>query len=241
MMSSTETIRRLAEMTDVSAFERIAAAVLRAANPSVYENMAHPGVQPGGKTVKAPFDNVGWLNLPSGQSQLVCAAHTTEQKDLTGKWLHDPSTVKVRKPGGKPTKPAGDLVKGIEEIEKLRMTSPGLKVTYALTSNIEVALKLRAAAEQMALAADIELDVWSVSRIAHFLDTDPTGQVIRRSHLGLHVELMSHELLLEIGARSIRDYFPYLSLQDAVHRDDFGLGCSDLLVVGESGMGKLIV
>jgi hypothetical protein len=178
MTSSTETIRRLAEMTDVSAFERIAAAVLRAANPSVYENMAHPGVQPGGKTVKAPFDNVGWLNLPSGQSRLVCAAHTTEQKDLTGKWLHNPSTVKVRKPGGKPTKPAGDLVKGIEEIEKLRMRSPGLEVTYALTSNIEVSLDLRAAAEQMALAANVELDVWSVSRIAHFLDTDPTGQLI---------------------------------------------------------------
>lgn len=238
MTSSTETIRRLAEMTDVSAFERIAAAVLRAANPSVYENMAHPGVQPGGKTVKAPFDNVGWLNLPSGQSRLVCAAHTTEQKDLTGKWLHNPSTVKVRKPGGKPTKPAGDLVKGIEEIEKIRMTSPGLEVTYALTSNIEVSLDLRAAAEQMALAANVELDVWSVSRIAHFLDTDPTGQLIRRSHLGLHVELLSYELLLEIGARSIRDYFPFFSLKDAVHRDDFALGLSDVLVVGDSGMGK---
>lgn len=116
MTSSTETIRRLAEMTDVSAFERIAAAVLRAANPSIYGNMAHPGVQPGGKTVKAPFDNVGWLKLPNGQSRLVCAAHTTEQNDLSGKWLHDPSTVKVRKPGGKPTKPAGDLVKGKRQL-----------------------------------------------------------------------------------------------------------------------------
>lgn len=238
MISSTETIRRLAEMTDVSAFERIAAAVLRAASPSLYGNMSHPGVQPGGKTVKAPFDNVGWLNLPSGQSRLVCAAHTTEQKDLAGKWLHDPSTVKVRKPGGKPTKPAGDLVKGIEEIAKLRVTNPGLEASYALTSNIEVSLELRTAAEQVALAANIKLDVWSVSRIAHFLDTDPTGQFIRRSHLGLEIELLSRELLLEMGARSIRDHLPFVSLQHAVHRDEFSLGCSDLLVVGESGMGK---
>lgn len=238
MTSSTETILRLAEMTDVSAFERIAAAVLRAANPSIYGNMAHPGVQPGGKTVKAPFDNVGWLNLPNGQSRLVCAAHTTEQNDLRGKWLHDPSTVKVRKPGGKPTKPAGDLVKGIEEIEKLRTTTPGLEVTYALTSNIEVSLELRAAVEQMALAANVELDVWSVSRIAQFLDTDPTGQLIRRSHLGAQVELLSRELLLEMGKGSIRDHFQHLPLQDAVHRDDFVLGCGDLLVVGDSGMGK---
>lgn len=238
MTLSTETIRELAEMTDASAFERIAAAVLRAASPFVYGNMAHPGVQPGGKTVRAPFDNVGWLNLPSGQSRLVCAAHTTEQNDLSGKWLHNPSTVKARKTGRKPTRPAGDLVKGIEEIEKLRATTPGLEVTYALTSNIEVSLGLRAAAEQMALAANIELDVWSVSRIAHFLDTDPTGQLIRRSHLGAQVELLSRELLLEMGKRSIRDHFSYLSLQHAVHRDDFVLGCGDLLVVGDSGMGK---
>lgn len=238
MTSSTKTIRRLADMTDASAFERIAAAVLRAANPSVYGNVAHPGVQPGGKTVRAPFDNVGWLSLPNGQPWLVCAAHTTEQKDLSGKWLHDPSTVKVRKSGGKPTKPAGDLVKGIKEVEKLRMTTPDLEVTLALTSNIEVSLDLRVTAEQMASAANIKLDVWSVSRIAHFLDTAPTGQLIRRTHLGEQVELLSRELLLEMGKRSIRDHFPYLSLQDAIHRDDFVLIRSDLLVVGDSGMGK---
>lgn len=238
MTSSTDTIRRLTAMTDASEFERIAAAVLRAANPSVYGNMAHPGVQPGGKTVKAPFDNVGWLNLPSGRSQLVCAAHSTDQTDLAGKWLHDPSKVKVRTPGRKPTKPAGDLVKGIEEIARLRTTIPDLEVTYALTSNIEVSLDLRAAVEQMALAANIELDVWSVSRIAHFLDTEPVGQLIRGSYLGLEIELLSRELLLEMGQRSIRDHFPYLSLQDAVHRESFDLGRSDLLVVGDSGMGK---
>lgn len=238
MTSSTDTIRRLSAMTDASAFERIAAAVLRAANPSVYGNMAHPGVQPGGKTVKAPFDNVGWLNLPSGRSRLVCAAHSTDQKDLPGKWLHDPSKVKVRKPGRKSTKPAGDLVKGIEEITRWRTEIPYLEATYALTSNIEVSLDLRATAEQMGLSANIELDIWSVSRIAHFLDTEPVGQLIRRSHLGLDIELLSRELLLEMGHRSIRDHLPYLSLQDAVHRESFGLGRSDLLVVGDSGMGK---
>jgi len=238
MASSTDTIRRLAAMTDAAAFERIAAAVLRAANPSVYENMSHPGAQPGGKTVKAPFDNVGWLKMPSGRSRFVCAAHTTSQKDLSGKWLHDPSTVKVRNHGRKPKKAAGDLVKGIEEISKLRTKFPGLEVTYALTSNMEVSLELRATAEQMGLAENIDLDVWSVSRIAHFLDTEPVGQLIRRSHLGLEIELLSYELLLEMGQRSIQDYLLYLPLQDAVHRDNFVLGRSDLLVVGDSGMGK---
>ncbi|WP_206705234.1 hypothetical protein, partial [Escherichia coli] len=46
------------------------------------------------------------------------------------------------------------------------------------------------------------------------------------------------ELLLEMGKGSIRDHFQHLPLQDAVHRDDFVLGCGDLLVVGDSGMGK---
>ncbi|WP_157768788.1 hypothetical protein [Paracidovorax avenae] len=238
MTSSTETVRRLAAMTDAAAFERIAAAVLRESDPSLYRSISHPGVQPGGKTVKAPFDNIGWLNQPNGQPRLVCAAHTTEQHDLTGKWLHNPSTVKVRKPGGKPTKSAGDLVKGIEEIEELRKATPGLEVTFALTTNLEVSLELLVAAKTMAGAAKVDLDVWSVSRIAHFLDTDPKGQLIRRSQLGAPVELLSLELLLDMGRRSFRDHIPHALVEDAIHRDNFVLGRADSLVVGDSGMGK---
>jgi hypothetical protein len=225
-------------MTDAGAFERIAAAVLRAAKPSIYANIAHPGVQPGGKTIKAPFDNVGWLSSSNGNSRLVCAAHTTEQKDLAGKWMHDPSTVKVRKTGGKPTKPAGDLVKGILEIEKLRVDDPDLAVTFALTANTETSLALRVAAEKMAAAARVELDVWSVSRIAHFLDTDPTGQFIRHLHLGARVQLLSREFLLKIGRQSIQDHTPENIRKESIHREGFVLTLGDYLVVGDSGMGK---
>ena len=224
-------------MSDVAAFERIAAAVLRSANPVLYANLSHPGVQPGGKTVKAPFDNVGWMQSAEG-ARFVCAAHTTEQKDLEGKWLHDPATVKPRKAGGKPTKPAGDLVKGIAEIQKLRDTHPGLKVTFALTTNRETSLELRVSVEAWACTADIELDVWPVSRIAHFLDTDPTGQIIRRNHLGIPVKLLSRELLLEMGKRSIRDHLPRAATGESIDRDGFILGRGDTLVVGASGMGK---
>lgn len=237
MILNTDTIRRLAEMCDVAAFERIAAAVLRSANPLLYANLSHPGVQPGGKTVKAPFDNVGWVQSAEGE-RFVCAAHTTEQKDLEGKWLHDPATVKPRKAGGKPTQPAGDLIKGIAEIHKLRDTHPGLAVTFALTTNRETSLELRVLVEARASAAEIDLDVWSVSRIAHFLDTDPTGQIIRRNYLGTPVKLLSQELLLEIGKRSIRDHLPRAVAGESIDRDGFILGRSDTLVVGASGMGK---
>lgn len=238
MSSSTDTIRRLAEMTDAAAFERVAAAVLRAANPTMYSNMAHPGVQPGGKTIKAPFDNVGWVTSPDGYSRLVCAAHTTEQKDLAGKWIHDPATVKARKPGGKPTKPAGDLIKGIAEIGRLRSTNPELAVTFALTTNIETPLDLRVAAEAMAVAAKVELDIWSVSRIAYFMDTDPVGQIIRQDHLGIQVQLLSRELLLKMGRKSIQDHSLESIRQESIHRDGFTLGRGDALVIGDSGMGK---
>lgn len=237
MATDTDTTRRLAEMTDVAAFERVAAAVLRAANPQLYANLSHPGVQPGGKTVKAPFDNVGWVQSAGG-ARFVCAAHTTEQKDLEGKWLHDPAKVKPRKAGGKPTKPAGDLIKGISEIQKLREAHPGLAVTYALTTNLETSLGLRVSVEEHASAAEIELDVWSVSRIAYFLDTDPTGQIIRRNHLGTPVKLLSLELLLEMGKRSLKDHLSRTVTRESIHRDGFILGLGDALVVGASGMGK---
>jgi len=237
MITDTDTIRRLAEMSDVAAFERIAAAVLRSANPLLYANLSHPGVQPGGKTVKSPFDNVGWVQSAEGE-RFVCAAHTTEQKDLEGKWLHDPATVRPRKAGGKPTKPAGDLVKGIAEIQKLRNTHPGLTVTFALTTNRETSLELRVSVEAQANAAKIDLDVWPVSRIAHFLDTDPTGQIIRRNYLGTPVKLLSRGLLLEIGKRSIRDHLPRTVAGESINRDGFILGRGDTLVVGASGMGK---
>lgn len=240
MIVDTDTIRRLAEMSDVAAFERIAAAVLRAANPLLYSNLAHPGVQPGGKTVKAPFDNIGWVKSAEG-TRFVCAAHTTEQNDLAGKWLHDPATVTPKKPGRKPTKPAGDLVKGISEIRKLREAQPGLAVTFALTTNRETSLELSVSVEMWAKEADIDLDVWPVSRLAHFLDTNPTGQIIRRNCLGIPVKLLSRQLLLEMGKRSIQDHLSLALRGECIRRNNFVLGHGDMLVVGSSGMGKTTV
>lgn len=236
MDTTTDTARRLTEMSDPAAFERIATAVLRAANP-LYANLAHPGVQPGGKTVKAPFDNVGWAKSAE-EMRFVCAAHTTDQKDLASKWLHDPATVTPRRAGSRPTKPAGDLIKGIAEIEKLRETHPDLAVTFALTTNRETPLPLRVSVETQASAAGIDLDVWSVSRIAHFLDTDPKGQIIRRNCLGLPVKLISRTLLLEMGKRSIADHLRLTVAGDSIRRDEFALGRGDTLVIGSSGMGK---
>ena len=238
MSSATDTVRRLAEMTDAAAFERLVAEVLRAAKPELFGNLAHPGVQPGGKPVKAPFDNIGWVESGDG-SRFVSAAHTTaEQKDLKGKWLHDPATVKPKRPGGKPTQPAGDLVKAIAEVTKLRQQKSGLAVTLALTTNSEPPLEVLVAANTLASSASIDLHIWSASRISQFLDTSPIGQVIRRNHFGVDVVMISKELLLEMCARTVLDYLPGAVSGEHIDREGFALGMADTLVVGPSGMGK---
>lgn len=183
MPTENDTTRRLAEISDPVAFERIAAAVLRAAKPLLYGNLSHPGVNPKGKAVKSLLDNIGWISSTDG-SRLVGAAHTTDQTNLRGKWLHEPKNVKPKRKGSKPTQPAGDLPKAIAYIEKERQEHPNLAATLALTTNIEPSMELRVEAERRAGAAKIELDVWAVSRIAEFLDLNPAGQIIRRELLG---------------------------------------------------------
>lgn len=237
MSTTTETIRKLAAITDPSEFERIASSVLRAADPPLYANLSHPGAQPGGKTIKAPFDNVGWSESTDG-SRFVCVAHTTTQGDLKGKWLHDPALVQVRKKGGKPTQPPGDLVKAISEVAEARKGLPDLKVTLALTTNAETPSDVRIAAESMASDTDIALDIWSVSRIADFLDTKPEGQAIRRHYLGRPIELISLAALVDAGYESLSKFGGLPADEEYVEREDVKLSAAHTLLVGDSGAGK---
>lgn len=203
---SNATISKLAAITDAAQFERIATSVLRAAKPSHYANLSHQGVNTDSKTVKSPLDNVGWVRTNDG-AMLVAGAHTTEaQSKLEGKWLHDPSTVTPRKKGGKPTQPAGDLVKAIEEIKKIREQYPRLKAILALTCNREEPAQVRVKAEMLAHANGITLDVWSASRLAQFLDTHPDGQAIRFDYLGIKPTRLSMKELLRIGRQRHKAY-----------------------------------
>jgi len=240
MTNTTETIRRLAAITDPAEFERIATSVLRAAKPHLYANLSHPGTQPGGKTVKSPFDNVGWVESSDG-SRFVCAAHTTAQKDLAGKWLHDPATVVPKRRGRKPAQPAGDLIKAIAEVSNARTSLPTLVVTLALTTNAETLTDVRIDAESKAGAAAIELDIWAVSRIADFLDTTPAGQAIRRHYFGRPIELISMEVLLEVGRNSLSAFGGLPPEDEQVTRDDINLPPTHALLIGDSGQGKTAV
>ncbi|MCK7228563.1 ATP-binding protein [Enterobacter asburiae] len=236
---STDTIRQLAAITDAALFERIATSVLRAADSTLYANLSHQGVNTDGKTVKAPLDNVGWISGGNRKNRLVAAAHTTSSRDdLAGKWLHDPTTVTPRKIGGKPTQPQGDLVKAIHEINQLRKTYPELQATLALTCNREEPTEVRIKAETLASAADVTLDIWSVSRIAQFLDTTADGQAIRHEYLGTPATLLSKAELIRAGKMCLAARTQPTSTDLLVGRTGKLSGTGHVILSGASGMGK---
>ncbi|KMY00139.1 hypothetical protein V476_02835 [Pseudomonas syringae KCTC 12500] len=238
---ATQTIQQLATITDAAQFERIATSVLRSADPDLYANLSHQGVNTNGKTVKAPLDNLGWVTI-DGESMFVAGAHTTSSRDdLERKWLHNPSTVKPRKQNGKPTQPPGDLVKALAEIVNLRKQHPNLRATLALTCNREEPTVVRLKAQALASDYNVTLDVWSVSRIAQYLDTTSEGQAIRRAYLGVQPNLLSMGELLRIGRLSLNARLPATNRDALVSREQSFAGAGHLLLAGASGMGKTTI
>lgn len=229
------TTQALAEITDAGLFEKIATSVLRYAEPEIYGSVSHQGVNPQGKTVKASLDNVGWHHTELNET-IVCIAHTTTSKsDLEKKWLRDLDNVKPRTKGSNPTGTDGDLVKAIKEINEIRKTHSNIKARLALAINCEESQELRTKVQSLAAANDIELDIWSVSRLAGFLDTHPDGQIIRRNHLGIAPIRLSKQLLLEIGEKSLSSL--KFDAELFIERD-FKPVYQNTLIVGVSGTGK---
>lgn len=199
-----DTVKQLSAMTDEGAFERLATAVLREADPH-YTALAHPGVNADGKTVKAPVDGITFLAGVT-PPHLIAAHHTTTVAGgLANKWLHDPSTVKTKK--AKPTAPPGDLLKTAEIIRKERKRDPNILATLALTTNQEPSEQLVRDANAAAHQQGIEIDIWSRSRLAHFLDS-PRGQWIRYAFLGIQQDQLSKELLAKLSHDSLMVFQP---------------------------------
>lgn len=241
MTDPNSTIKKLAEITDAALFERLATAVLRSCKPSLYESLSHPGVNSDGKTVKAPLDGIGWVR-DTGGDRVIAAAHSTDrQSDIRKKWLHDPSAVIPRKTGGKPTAPEGDLHKAIREIGAFRANKPHLQATFALTSNREPDKESIVAAQKLATDARIDLDIWSASRIAQYLDS-AEGQWTRKIYLGDSVEFVSTELLQSCTQRLLREYAHLLNSVELVDRSNLVEQSSGhALLVGPSGVGKTTI
>ena len=242
-MDPKDTIRKLSEMTDEAEFERLATAVLREAVPE-YSSLLHPGVNPAGKTVKSPVDGIGFVP-GTDPPHMITAHHTTAARgSLQRKWLHDPATVKIN-PGAQPTTPPGDIVKTATLLDEERKRIALLRGTLALTTNQEPSEELVREAHAYGAARGLDIDIWSVSRLAHFLDNNPTGQWLRQQYLGIDQQRLSKELLGKLSRDSLDVHRPdaepnaWVSrkldrvIAEAEHRDV-------LFVIAESGLGKSV-
>jgi hypothetical protein len=238
------TIRKLSEITDDAAFERLATAILREAQ-SDYSTLLHPGVNSEGKTVKAPVDGIGFV-VGAKPPHMIAAHHTTCKRDhLRKKWLHDPATVLPRK-SGRPTMPAGDLIKTAKLVDTERKRDPALRATLILTTNHEPADDLVRDTQAAGQACGLDIDIWSVSRLAHALDNTPSGQWLRKQHLGIEQERVSRELLAKLSRDSLDIHRPNddpgawvsrgldRALAEAIQEQDV------VFIIAESGFGKSV-
>jgi hypothetical protein len=245
MSHFSETASALSKITDAGLFENLAAAILRRAEPNLYSNLTQPGVNAEGKAVKAPIDAlcfVRGLNPP----HMVAAHHTTcAQADLRKKWLHDPSTVTPRRKASTPLGPAGDVLKTAAIVSAERERTPNVRVTLALTTNEEPPEDVTRDAEDLARRSGIELDIWSRSRLADYLDHHADGQWLRKQYLGIEQERLSLELLRELSLRSLEAYRLPVPENALVERNAAQRLANELprpvgFVIGESGYGKSV-
>ncbi|HPL48461.1 MAG TPA: hypothetical protein PL030_09680 [Smithella sp.] len=242
-MHVERTLQALAAITDEGFFERLATAILREANPT-YCSLTHTGVNIAGKTVKSPIDGICFVK-GADPPHMIAVHHTiTARNDLEKKWLHDPSKVKPRK-GPKPTAPAGDIIKTADLVNEERTQTPNLRVTLILTTNEEPDEALVRTVEAAGRNYGLEIDLWSRSRLCHFLDNQPTGQWIRHSFLDIEQEQLSAELLHELSQKSLEINKPLDNPDAWISRSlDNALAdslCRDMtFLVAGSGLGKTV-
>lgn len=242
-MNDGETVRKLSEMTDDAAFERLATAVLREAKPE-YAALLHTGINAESKTVRSPVDGITFV-AGAQPPHMIAAHHTTcVRSDLRKKWLHDPTTVKTRK-GGKPTAPAGDVLKTAELVAAERKRTPSLRATLILTTNREPSEDVFRDTIAAASERGIDIDIWSVTLLAHFLDNTDQGQWLRHDHLGIEQERLSRDLLARLSRQSLAahalpdkpDAWVSRSLDLTIAGSS---NCGTVFIIAESGLGKSV-
>ncbi|MGV8998199.1 MAG: hypothetical protein ACOH12_14775 [Parvibaculaceae bacterium] len=243
-MTQENTTRKLADMTDEGAFERLATAILRGSDYR-YRSLVHPGVNADGKTIKSPVDGITFVPEAT-PPHMIAAHHTTcALKDLGNKWLHDPATVKPHNKNKGPTAPAGDIIKTIEIVAEERKRTPDIQVTLILTTNQEPGEELVRNVHAAGTAAKIAIDIWARSRLADVLDNDPRGQWLRSQFLGITQIQLSEEMLNELSKQNLALYQPPDLSEAWVARalDDQIKEANEkkiVFVIAESGSGKSV-
>ncbi|RJF90646.1 hypothetical protein D3876_10545 [Sphingomonas cavernae] len=229
------TTKALAEITDEGRFEQLALAVLHHAEPFCAA-LSQQGVNAAGKTRASPVDNIGFVR-DAEPPHMVIAHHTTAaERDLRAKWLTQSNGEKKAR--------LGDIAKTAEIVAHERRRTPSLATTLFLTTNREPDEQLVRDAVALGAAFGITVEIWSRVRLARVLDTDPTGQWIRRTLLGIEQELLSPDLLADLSRASFATLVPSGSSRTWIGRElDRQLVQSRQpisFVLGESGSGKTV-
>jgi hypothetical protein len=137
------------------------------------------------------------------------------------------------------------VLKTIAIVTDERKRTPALRATLVLTTNQEPDAKTVLDVHSVANAADVVIDLWPRSRLAHFLDNDPKGQWLRRKFLGVEPERLSRPLLEELSRTSLSIHTPLDSSGAWVSRElDHALAAVGqrevTFLVAPSGSGKTV-
>ena len=206
-MNVNRTLQALSSITDEGLFERLATTVLREAEPR-YASLVQTGVNADGRTVKAPSDGICFVP-GANPPHLIVVHHTiTAPKSLKRKWLYDPDATAPHGKSKKSSTPPGDFTKTASMVAEKRKAVPDLRATLVLTTNQEPSEATISEVKTAGHAHDIEIDPWSRSRLADFLDNYPTGHWIRHKFLQIEQELLSPELLHKLSLKSLEVKHP---------------------------------
>ena len=205
-MDTNRTIQALASISDEGLFERLATTILREDKP-LYKSLVQTGVNDDGKTVKAPLDGICFVH--GARLHLIAVHHTTSARnELKRKWLYDPDAVTHPDKSKKSSTPPGDFIKTAKIVAEERKKVPDLQATLILTTNREPSVEVISEVMTAGHVHDIEIDFWSCSKLAHFLDNSPVGHWIRRQFLQIEQEFLSPELLHELSLKSLEINHP---------------------------------
>jgi len=225
---TSETRKALASIGSPDLFEALATDVLRAASP-LYASLAHVGTNAAGRAVRSPVDGIG-VAYAGGSRRLILTHHTiTGLKALRAKWL-DPID--------------GDIAKSLRIARAEKGRAAFCQASLVLTTPFEPGEDLIRDAQ--ALAGDaLQLDIWTGSRLAGFLDHDPEGQWLRSVYFKAEQARLSASKLKAICEESLNSYLPHDDRTLVVSREldeKLAAFCGNVsgvcFVVGGSGLGK---
>ena len=231
-VSSNLTRERISSIINPGLFERLATSVLRIKEP-IFHGIVASGTNARWQTIPGPVDGILYTTH-EGKNLMIIAHHTTtERSRLHSKWL-DPKD--------------GDVFKAIQEFKSASEKIDVYKCVLILTCSVEPDNILVKNIEEVATKHNIEIDLWSGSRLAHVLDNDRDGQWLRYEILGMPQQRLSHDLLKKITVDTIGNARPFDNLDEHIHRkiyeqiDDRLASNNGLVFVqGKSGTGKSVL